>query len=129
MTVISEILSSQRLGGENDLAGVLREVFNDRINQLENSFLLMLNRDRLRQPAGRQCADDLRGLLERCVEPDLQFAGSQTAELGELGSSIANIRLSADTGNNPLLHVSTKMQNEIANRILVSTHSGPKLFV
>ncbi len=38
MTVISEILSSQRLGGENDLAGVLGEVFYDRINQLENSF-------------------------------------------------------------------------------------------
>lgn|ERR1700733_4645382 len=129
MTIISEILSSQHLGGENDLAGVLREVFNDGINQLENSFLLMLNRDHLRQPAGRQCAQDLRSLLERCVEPDLQLAASQTAELGELGSSIANIRLSADTGNDPLLHVSTKMQNEIANRILVSPHSGPKLFV
>jgi hypothetical protein len=38
MTVISEILSSQRLGGEDDLAGVLREAFYDRINQLENSF-------------------------------------------------------------------------------------------
>ena len=68
MAVISEILSGQRLGDENDLAGVLREVFYDRINQLENSFLLMLNRDRLGEPAGRQRADDLPGPLERCFE-------------------------------------------------------------
>jgi len=33
-----QILSSQRLGGENDWAGVLREVFYDRVNQRENSF-------------------------------------------------------------------------------------------
>jgi len=129
MPVISEIFSGQRLGGENDLAGVLCEVFYDRINQLENSLLLMLNRDRLGEPAGRQQADDLPGLLERCFEPDLQLAASQAAELGELSSSIASISLSADTANNPLLHVPTKMQNEIANRILVGTHSDPKLLV
>jgi hypothetical protein len=75
MRVISEIFPGQRLGSENDLAGVLREVFYDRINQLENSFLLMLNQDRLGKPAGRQCADDLPGLLERCFESDLQIAG------------------------------------------------------
>jgi hypothetical protein len=129
MPVISEIFSGERLGGKNDLAGVLREVFYDRVNQLKNRFLLMLNHNRLGEPAGRQCADDLPGLLQGCGESDLQFAGSQAPELGELSSPIANISLSADTRNNPLPHVPTKMQNEIANRILTGPHSGPKLFV
>ena len=126
---VAQVFAGEQFGGENDLAGMLREMFHDVVDGFhQGSVVNLLDRFSFGEALHWQRADHA-GRFTHCrVQFGCELGRLQTSARGELGVAIANVRLVADAANDPLANVAAQMQHDVSDRVLIVAVARPHLF-
>lgn len=129
MGVISEIAAGNLLNHENDLPGMLGEVFDHVVDGLEHGDVVFLDLDGFGEAGGIEAIDDGDGFGDDGGELRGEFGCGRTGASGEFGIASAKVGLAADAGEDPLSNVAAEMEDEVAGRVFVLAAAGPDLVV
>lgn len=124
---VAEIGAGGRLGGEDDLAGVLGEVLDNVVDGFEHGDILALDADTRSQACRRKDGDDGAGLAHGGAEAVAKFVRAEAAAGGEFRIAIPHVRCAAHTRDDPLPQIAGQMQNQVAGCVLILASAKPEL--
>src|SRR5438552_19040101 len=106
MTVVAEVFTRHELGGEQDLAGMSREMLDDVVDRFHDGHCVLLNGRLPGQLIVRQSSYDCDGVVDAFVEAAQQSPFILAPPGGEFRAALANVGLTADAIAAPLPDVS-----------------------
>jgi hypothetical protein len=129
MPVKPKILARQRFRQQNDLSGVLREVFHYMQHGMDPAHLVALNVPERDQLVRRQSGDDADRFLYSLAQSRGEGRPGWSTAGVELEMADAFVVLTSESADDPLPDIAGKMQGEIADRVLILAAAQPDLIV
>ena len=127
MLVVAEVVTGEEFCGENDLGGVLGEVFDDVVDSFEDIDVVVLRLDSFEQTRVGKLFENREGAVYGVVEFSEQGAFLDTAAGRKFGVALPVVGESADAMADPLADVAAKVQDKVADGVFVLVIAQPDL--